>query len=64
MNSQRFQRVREIYHAALDRPPDQRIAFVEQICCGDAELQHEVQSLLIAEAAADSRLRMDQDPVW
>jgi predicted ATPase/serine/threonine protein kinase len=61
MKSQRFQRVREIYHAALDRPPDQRLAFVEQICFGDTELQHEVESLLIAEAGAAGRFMATAD---
>jgi serine/threonine protein kinase len=61
MNLQRFRRAREIYHAALDRPPDRRIAFVEQICCGDAELQHEVQLLLIAEAEAAGRFMATAD---
>jgi predicted ATPase/serine/threonine protein kinase len=61
MNSQRFQRVREIYHAALDRPTDMRAAFVEQICSGDTELQHEVQSLLTAEAEAAGRFMATAD---
>jgi predicted ATPase/tRNA A-37 threonylcarbamoyl transferase component Bud32 len=52
MNAQRFQRVREIYLAALDRPPDTRAAFVAQICSGDTSLEREVQSLLRAEAEA------------
>jgi hypothetical protein len=36
MSPQLFQRVREIYHAALDRPSDQRSSFLEQGCSGDA----------------------------
>jgi len=52
MTSQRFQRVREIYHAALDRPSDQRAVFLEQVCSDDAGLRQEVQSLLAAEAQA------------
>jgi hypothetical protein len=32
MNSQRFQRVREIYHAALDHPPERRPELVAPLC--------------------------------
>jgi predicted ATPase len=52
MSPQRFQRVREIYHAALDRPSDKRSSFLEQACSGDAALQWEVKSLLKANAEA------------
>ncbi|MBV9181843.1 MAG: protein kinase, partial [Acidobacteria bacterium] len=61
MNSEHFERVREIYHAALDRPPDTRAAFVAQICSGDAALQREVQSLLVAEAEAAGRFMATAD---
>lgn len=52
MTPERFQRVSEIYHAALERPADLRIAFVEQACSSDAALREEVQSLLAAHANA------------
>jgi predicted ATPase/serine/threonine protein kinase len=52
MSPQRFQRVREIYHAALDRPSDERSSFLEQACSGDGALQQEVKSLLTANAEA------------
>jgi predicted ATPase/tRNA A-37 threonylcarbamoyl transferase component Bud32 len=52
MSPQRFQRVREIYHAALDHPADARSSFLEQACSGDAGLQQEVKSLLQANAEA------------
>lgn len=52
MTPQRFHRVSELYHAALDRPADQRAAFLEQVCSGDMELRQEVQSLLDANAQA------------
>jgi predicted ATPase len=56
LSPERFQRVREIYHAALDCPSDLRVAFIEQVCSGDAALQREVRSLLTAEAEAGSFL--------
>ena len=52
MSPQQFNRVSEIYHAALDRPPDQRAAFLDEACAGDPELRSEVQSLLAADAEA------------
>ncbi len=52
MTPQRFERVREIYHAALDRPSDQRAVFLEQVCSDDVGLRQEVQSLLAAQAQA------------
>jgi predicted ATPase len=52
MSPQRFERVREIYHAALDRRSAERGVFLEQVCAGDAELRHEVESLLAADAEA------------
>jgi predicted ATPase len=56
MSPQLFQRVREIYHAALDRPSDERSSFLEQACSGDAALQREVRSLLNADAEAGTFL--------
>jgi hypothetical protein len=48
MNSQRFQRVSEIFHAALDHPAEHRAAFLKEVCSGDSGLLHEVESLLVA----------------
>ena len=45
-----FLRVREIFEAALDRPPQQRIAFLETACAGDAVLLAAVQEMLRADA--------------
>jgi serine/threonine protein kinase len=47
----RWDRIQEIYHAALALPRSERSAFVEKACAGDAELLREVISLL---KAADS----------
>jgi predicted ATPase len=62
MSPQLFQRVREIYHAALDQPSDQRSSFLEQACSGDAALQHEVRSLLNADAEAGTFLAIAAEP--
>ena len=56
MNPERFERVREVYHAVLDRPSGERAAFLEQACSGDAALRDEIQSLLAAGEEAGSFL--------
>ena len=38
--------ISRLFHAALERPPDERRAFVAQACAGDDALQHEIESLL------------------
>ena len=45
-----FLRVREIFESALDRPPQERMAFVETACGGDAVLLAAVQEMLRADA--------------
>src|SRR5437764_4867747 len=46
MNSQRWQRVEEIYHAALEKELGERPAFLASECGSDTELRREVESLL------------------
>src|SRR5690242_8178031 len=62
MTPERFQRVSEIYHAALDRPAGERAALVEQMCSGDAELRREVESLLAADANAGPFMAAAPEP--
>src|SRR5262245_14415245 len=52
MNSQRWQRVEEMFHQALEQPLAGRTEWVERACAGDAELKTEVRSLLESDAAA------------
>jgi predicted ATPase len=61
MNSERFERVREIYHAALDHPPERRSELVAQMCSGDTALQQEIHSLLTAEAEASGKFMATSD---
>jgi serine/threonine protein kinase/Tol biopolymer transport system component len=51
MNPERWQRVKEIFGAALEREPSGRVAFLEEACAGDVELRREVESLLAADSA-------------
>jgi serine/threonine protein kinase/Tol biopolymer transport system component len=46
MNPERWQRIEELYHAALEREESQRSGFLEQACGGDEALRREVESLL------------------
>ncbi len=39
-------RISELYHAALERVPERRRAFLEEACNGDEALREEVESLL------------------
>ncbi len=43
--------VEEIFHAALERPPEERAAFLDQACAADPALRREVESLLAADEA-------------
>jgi serine/threonine protein kinase len=46
----RWQRVEQLYHAAVDRPAAERQDFLESACAGDDPLRRDVESLLAAEA--------------
>lgn len=46
MDAARWERVESVFHAALDRPQDQRSGFLAEACAGDAELRREVERLL------------------
>jgi serine/threonine protein kinase len=52
MDRDRWRRVGELYHSALQIAEDQRAAFLCGECQGDEELRREVESLLLYESAA------------
>ena len=56
MTPELWQKVEEIYHAALEREEGQRAAFVKEACSGDESLRREVESLLAQEEATGSFL--------
>jgi hypothetical protein len=45
MEQERWRRVEALYHSALERPPEDRIAFLTE-ACSDPELRQEVEALL------------------
>ncbi len=53
MQADRWQRVKELLNAALERPPHQRAVFLAEHCAGDPELRSEVDSLLASYDEAD-----------
>jgi eukaryotic-like serine/threonine-protein kinase len=48
-----WERVRALFHAALEQPDDARTAFLTSACEGDEAIRREVESLLGAHRAAD-----------
>jgi Tol biopolymer transport system component len=60
-----WERVREVFHAALELPIEARARFVAGACEGDASIRREVESLLDAARAAPEFLErpaIDVDP--
>ena len=56
----RWLRIEELFYAAMELPPADRSAFLDQACAGDASLRNEVQSLL---DASDKTLSFLEKPV-
>src|SRR5262245_2912262 len=46
MTPERWRQIEEIFQTVIERPPDERKSLLTQYCGGDAELRHEVESLL------------------
>jgi eukaryotic-like serine/threonine-protein kinase len=56
---QQWQKVKEIVGSALERPPAERAAYLDQACSQDRELRKEVESLLSAYQDSD---RLSEGP--
>jgi Tol biopolymer transport system component len=52
MTADRWRKVEDLYHAALERADSARPAFLEEACAGDLELRREVESLLAQDTGA------------
>jgi eukaryotic-like serine/threonine-protein kinase len=46
VETERWRKIEQLYHSALEREGSRRAAFVEQECAGDESLRREVESLL------------------
>ena len=58
MSSERWRKIEELYHAARERDPGERNAFLAGACLGDEALRREVEALL----AQDSDGQMLDSP--
>jgi serine/threonine-protein kinase len=61
MEPDRWKRVEELYHSALEKAPADRAAFLIRACAGDTELRREVEELL---GHDDSREGLLDAPAW
>lgn len=52
MAAERRQQISELYHAARERSPEERSAYLKEACAGDDALCAEVESLLRYDAAS------------
>src|SRR5262245_5540402 len=53
MTPERLQRIKQLYHIALERDANEREAFLAEVCAGDESLRSEVESLLRCDARAE-----------
>src|ERR1700747_2315197 len=53
MAEDRWSIIEQIYHAALERTPEQRARFINEACASDVSLRREVQSLLAYRGRGD-----------
>jgi hypothetical protein len=44
MDPERWRRVEDLYHAALEQPAETRSLFLNPVCASDSELLREVES--------------------
>lgn len=57
MSGSRWERLEQVYHAALERPATDRAAFLAEACGDDGALREELNSLLACETAAGDFLQ-------
>jgi len=60
MTSERFQKIEQLCHSALEREENQRAAFLEHACAGDDALRSDVESLLAHHSTGE---RFEPSPV-
>lgn len=52
----RWQQIKEIFHSALERPPAERLDFLNEVCGDDTSIREEVEALLTADAGNENFL--------
>jgi len=63
MTPDRWRQIEQLYHAALERAPEEHAAFLAAACVGDEALLREVQSLLASHDSAGSFIESAPDDV-
>jgi serine/threonine-protein kinase len=63
MKPDRWRQIEHLYHAALERAPDGRAAFLDAASTGDRELRREVESLLAYDEPAANFITSPPDAV-
>jgi hypothetical protein len=59
MKPERWQKLDELFHAALGREPASRAAFLDEACAGDESLHKQVAALLKAHDKAGTFIESD-----
>jgi serine/threonine protein kinase/streptogramin lyase len=54
MDPERWQQLERLYHAALERVPGERVAYLRDACGGDDSLRREIEELLDYQAGAQT----------
>ncbi|HKQ79328.1 MAG TPA: hypothetical protein VJ810_36880, partial [Blastocatellia bacterium] len=52
MKPDRWRQVDQLFQSALERAPEDRAAFISEVCDGDDSLRREVEALLAADGEA------------
>lgn len=63
MTPERWQQIEELYHAQLERAPEDQATFLAEACGADDELRREVESLLASHKQAASFIESPPDDV-
>ncbi len=61
MDPERWRKIEELYHSALEQDPPQRHSFLVAACGADKDILHEVETLLHVDGGADFVI---DKPVW
>ena len=56
MSPERWQNIEQLFHAALERPANERAAFLDDACASDSELRKEIELLLSADSQKESSI--------
>src|SRR5213592_4765285 len=54
MKPERWQQIKDLFQSAVERPPQERTAFLEEACHGDERLRREVESLIACDERAEN----------